>query len=72
MAKKRLTFTDEIRRAIEESDLSRYRICKEIGIAQSLMSRFMSGRGGLSLDTLDRLAGLLDLHLAGNRPKKKG
>jgi hypothetical protein len=36
------------------------------------MSRFMSG-GGLSMEYLDALADLLDLHLAaGKQPKKKG
>jgi hypothetical protein len=52
-------------------DESRYRICKELGVSESLLSRFMSGKGGLSLDTLDALAALLDLHVAaGKRPRK--
>ena len=72
MAKK-LTLTDEIRQAVDASGMSRYRICKRLDIAESTLSRFMSGKAGLSLDTLDRLANLLDLHLAaGKRPKKKG
>jgi hypothetical protein len=33
----------------------------------------MSGQGGLSMDNLDALAELLDLHVtAGKRPKKGG
>ena len=53
--------------------MSRYRISKELNIAESTMSRFMSGQGGLSMDNLDALAELLDLHIAGGkRPKKKG
>jgi transcriptional regulator with XRE-family HTH domain len=73
MARKQLKFSDQLRRAVDASGLSRYRICKELGVSQSLLSRFMSGKGGLSLDTLDALAGLLDLHVAaGNRPTKKG
>jgi transcriptional regulator with XRE-family HTH domain len=73
MARNSLTLTDEIRLAVDASGLSRYRICKTLGIAESMLSRFMSGKAGLSLDTLDRLAKLLDLHLAAaKRSKKKG
>jgi transcriptional regulator with XRE-family HTH domain len=73
MAKKRTKFSDEIRAAVERSGLSRYAICKALGIPQSSMSRFMSGENWLGQDTLDALAELLDLHVAaGKRPKKKG
>ena len=43
--------------------MSRYRIAKELGIAESTMSRFMSHKGGLTLKLLNRLAKLLDLHI---------
>jgi transcriptional regulator with XRE-family HTH domain len=63
MAKKRTTLTAEIREAIAASGMTRYRICKKLGIAQSVLSRFMNHKGGFTLGTLDRLAELLDLHL---------
>ena len=73
MAKKRIRFSDEIRAAVERSGLSRYAICKALGIPQSSMSRFMSGENWLGQDTLDALAELLDLHVAtGKRRKPKG
>jgi plasmid maintenance system antidote protein VapI len=73
MAKKRLTFSDELRRAVDGCGLSHYRLCKELGIAESTLSRFMSGQRGLTMKCLDRLADLLDLHVAaGRRPNKKG
>jgi transcriptional regulator with XRE-family HTH domain len=73
MARKRLRFSDELRRVVDASDLSRYRICRELGIAESTLSRFMSGERGLTMKCLDSLAALLDLHVAaGKRPKKKG
>jgi plasmid maintenance system antidote protein VapI len=73
MARKRLTFSDELRRAVNDCGLSRYRICKELGIAESTLSRFISGERGLTTKCLDRLAALLDLHVASAaRPKKKG
>lgn len=63
------TFTDQIRRAVDASGLSRYRIAKTLGIPESSMSRFMAG-GGLSFENLDRLADLLGLGVV--RRKRKG
>jgi transcriptional regulator with XRE-family HTH domain len=72
MVRKRPTFSDEVRRAVDSSGLSRYRVCRELGIAESTLSRFMSGERGLTMKCLDRLAALLDLHVAaGKRPKKR-
>jgi hypothetical protein len=68
MEKQRLKLSDEIRRAVDASGLSRYRISKTLGIAESTMSRFMAG-GGLSMEYLDALAELLHLHLAVVKPE---
>jgi transcriptional regulator with XRE-family HTH domain len=62
MAKKQKLMSDQIRAAVKASGMSRYRIAKEIGIAESGMSRFMSG-AGLGMDVLDRLAALLGLRI---------
>ena len=73
MGKQRVKLSDQIRRAVEASGLSRYRISKDLGIAESTMSRFMSGKGGLSMDNLDALADLLDLNVTTGkrrRPRK--
>jgi hypothetical protein len=71
MAKKRLKFSDEVKRAVDESGLSRYRICKELGWTEGTMSRFMGGTRGLSTDYLDALAEFLDLHVVSGREKRK-
>jgi hypothetical protein len=72
MGKKHGRLSDEIRRAVDSSGLSRYRICQTLGLAESTMSRFMAG-GGMETAHLDALAALLDLHLAASkRPKRKG
>ena len=63
-------FSDQIRDAVDASGLSRYAICKAIGFPESSMSRFMTGKGGLSMDTLDKLAELLGLSVA-TKPKCK-
>jgi transcriptional regulator with XRE-family HTH domain len=69
MDKKQIKLSDQIRRAVDASGISRYRICKDLGIAESTMSRFMAGLGGLSMEYLDALADLLELNLADFRPK---
>jgi hypothetical protein len=68
----RYKFSDQIRHAIDGSELSRYAICNSIGLNQGTMSRFMSGKGNLSIAALDRLADLLGLVVVVKRPKGKG
>ena len=61
MGKKRIQFSDQVRRAVDESGMTRYAICKTLDMDQAIMSRFMSGKGGLSMRSLDALADLLRL-----------
>jgi ribosome-binding protein aMBF1 (putative translation factor) len=63
VARKCLTLSDEVRRAIEHAGASRYALARRIGCSQALLSRFMSRTGGISLDVLDRLAKELRLRL---------
>ena len=64
--------SDEIRDAVNASGISRYAIAKALGIAESTMSRFMSGKGGLSMEFIDRLAELLGIHIVVRPTKKQG
>ncbi|MFI5461225.1 MAG: helix-turn-helix domain-containing protein [Isosphaerales bacterium] len=68
MATKRKRLSDQIRDAVDASGMSRYAICKAIGLSQGTMSRFMSGRSGISSETMDRIGELLDLEI---RPRRK-
>ncbi len=54
---------EQLQQAITDSGLSRYAICKATGIAQSVMSRFMAGTQGLTLDSADKLAQFLGYEL---------
>ena len=55
--------SQQLREAIDASDMSRYRICKEINLPESTMSHFMAGQCGLQLSTIDRLGELLGLSI---------
>ena len=68
MARSRAALSDQLRQAITNSDLTRYRICVECDIDQGTMSKFMVGQVGMSLETLDRLVAFLGLELV----KRKG
>jgi transcriptional regulator with XRE-family HTH domain len=72
MAKQR--FSDALRRAIEQSEKTRYRISKETGIAEAVLSRFMHGKGGLSVESIDRICESIGARLVveARPPRKKG
>ena len=85
MARTRVKVSVQLRRAIDASGVSRYAICKAGRIDQALLSRFMSGQGWFSVETVDRLGEVLGLRIvaegpvrvllpqkAGRKPKAKG
>jgi len=63
--------SDQIRRLVDASGMSRYRIAQITGIDQSALSRFMSGERGLSSTALDALGELLDLQVVVRGAKRK-
>lgn len=61
----------QIRAAVEASGVSGYRISAETGIDKAALSRFLSGERGLSMESLDLLAGYLELKIVSpDRPKQ--
>jgi transcriptional regulator with XRE-family HTH domain len=64
-----MTFSDQIRTAIQRSKLSRYRLSKESGIDQAALCRFLQG-SGLTSSTLDALADVLRLSVKVKGPRK--
>jgi plasmid maintenance system antidote protein VapI len=61
---------EQLKKAIVESKMSRYRICKEAGLSESQLSYFVNGHRTLTLPAAAKLAKVLGLEL---RPiKKKG
>jgi transcriptional regulator with XRE-family HTH domain len=54
---------DAIRRAVESSDKTRYRIAKESGVSAGQLSRLVNGERGMTVDTIERLADYLGLQI---------
>jgi predicted XRE-type DNA-binding protein len=71
MSKKRAKIGDQIRQAVNDSDMSRYAICKATGIDQASFSRFMAGKVGLTLLHIEGIADLLGLRIVQDKPKAK-
>lgn len=74
MAKKRTNLlTDQLRRAIDDSGLTRYRIAKATGIDESALAKFYNGHRGLSMEALNALGEYLQLTITlGRKPEQKG
>lgn len=62
--KSRVTISDQLAAAIELSGLSKYRICKDTGVDEATMSKFLSGSRGMRLDSFEKLADYFDIELA--------
>lgn len=56
--------SDALRAAVKASSKSVYQICKESGISQIVVSRFLSGERDIRLATADRLAQALGIGVA--------
>lgn len=62
------TVSDQLRQAIEAGPTSRRQISFAIGLDESVLSRFVHGKSGLSILSIDKLCKLLGLEL---RPIEK-
>jgi predicted transcriptional regulator len=61
--------SEQLRRAIIASGMSRYAICKAIDLPQAAMSHFMNRQKGLRLESVDRIGKLLDLRIVAGPTK---
>ena len=64
-----MTFSDQIRRAIRDCGLTRYRLAQEAEVEQASLSRFMAG-SGVTTTTLDAIAKVLRLEVTMKGPTK--
>jgi hypothetical protein len=61
-------FSDQLRRAVRESEATRYALSKTTGISQAVLCRFVAGTAGMSLESIDKLMDALGLEI---RPRKR-
>jgi len=73
MAKRRkITLSDQVRQAIDDSGQTRYRIAQESGIDESALAKFYNKKRGFNSDTLDILGKYLNLRIVMDHKPKKG
>lgn len=66
-----MSLTDQLRRAIRQSELSGYAICKQSGVDKGALSRFLAGKVKLSAASMDAICTVLRLELV-RRPGRGG
>ena len=65
--------TDQLRKAIDNSGLTRYRIAKLTGVSEAALSQFYNGHRGLSMEAMNALGECLELTIImGRKPDMKG
>lgn len=73
--KQRRPVSGPLRKAVKESGVTRYQLSQQVGVAESVLSRFVTGKQGITLDTADRLADVLGLEVVAGvstvQPKQK-
>ena len=57
------SMSERLKETIDNCGKTRYRIAQDTDIAESALSRFMSGERGLSMEALDRLLDYLGLEV---------
>ena len=62
--------SEQVRRAIRESEYSCYAIAKATGVDKSTISRFMSGKRTLSMACMDRIGAFLGLKIVRAKRRK--
>ena len=71
MTRKPKKISDQLREAILSAEITRYRIAQETGVSEAVLSRFVNGPSGLSLDSIDKIGERLGLKLTIRRKPKK-
>ena len=57
------SFSDQLRRIIEASEMSRNELCRAAGVDPSHLHKFVHRTGRLTNDTIDRLADVLGIQV---------
>jgi plasmid maintenance system antidote protein VapI len=62
-ASRKQPVSQALRKTIREKGLTAYATAKQAGVSVDAVQRFISEKRGLTLETVDKLAGALDLTL---------
>jgi transcriptional regulator with XRE-family HTH domain len=62
---------EQLKAAIEQSGMTRYKLAQAAGVEESTLSRFVNGKRSLSLESASRLAEVLNLELKPRRKARK-
>jgi hypothetical protein len=71
MKRKQPPISDQLRQVVLDCGQTRYAICRATGIGQDVLSRFIHGERGLSMEVLDVLGDYLGLRIVADKPVKK-
>jgi transcriptional regulator with XRE-family HTH domain len=66
-----MAITEQLKKAIQMSGLTRYEISKRSGVEQSALSRFVTGGRSLTLPAVDAICKTLGLKLTGRAKRGK-
>ena len=68
MTTKQKPVSEQLRAAVLNADVSRYRMSKDLGISEAALSRFVNGAMGLSLSSIDKVSEYLGLEVTQRKP----
>ena len=71
MARKRADIEDQLRRAVEESDMSLVQLAERSGVNKGILSRFLRRERSMTLGTAARLAEVLGLELRRKKSQER-
>ena len=64
---KSMKVTDQLKRLLEESPVSRHRLCLLSGVDAGCLASFIAGRRGMSMESLDALGEVMGLTLTASK-----
>jgi plasmid maintenance system antidote protein VapI len=62
-------FSDQVRQAIADAPITRYRLAQLTGVGEPTLSKFVSCKAGISWDSIDAVAKVLGLHVQSGEVK---
>ena len=63
---------EQLRRAILDAELSRYRLAQLTGVSQATLSLFVNGHCSMTMDNAAKIAAVLGMELTPARQTRKG